>query len=300
MPYLTESKNILAIITQLASAKTLWVDTEVADYKSKNPRVSLILVLADPRDLTGDRTYILDVLDQPDLVSAFIETIMVNPNIEKVFHNAKYDLQFLGKKKAQNITCTWEMAKTIPYYLLPLPNLQLKTLAEQLAHFPNVDKTEQGSDWGKRPLSEKQLNYAKMDTVYLAQVHFRLLELAKKSNPNPATDNLTEIGKRYQEIESEWHKLDSEIKHLQDRAKKAMQVQNCMETNYFKLSSYPRTTTKFSFAELANLVVKQGMNLDFPITLNKTVQKELGETIHQIPTEADTNIIWRLTSKKED
>jgi len=39
---------------------------------------------------------------------------MLNPAIEKVFHQASYDLKFLGKTKAKNVTCTLEMA--IPYY----------------------------------------------------------------------------------------------------------------------------------------------------------------------------------------
>jgi S-DNA-T family DNA segregation ATPase FtsK/SpoIIIE len=59
---------------------------------------------------------------------------------------------------------------------LQVSNKQLKTLAVELCNFSKVDKGEQQSDWGQRPLTEKQLKYAKMDTVYLAQVHRCLLE----------------------------------------------------------------------------------------------------------------------------
>ncbi len=187
MTYLTKTDEICSIITKVASAKTLWLDTEVADWQTPNPRLSLIQVLAEPTDLRGDRAYILDVLDKPDLVASFVKQIMANPEIEKVFHNASFDVKYLGgKEQAKNVTCTFKMVKKLTKQSRPNPlqvsNKKLKTLAEELCNFSNVDKSEQASDWGRRPLTEKQLQYAKMDTVYLAQVHLRLLELA---NPKP-------------------------------------------------------------------------------------------------------------------
>ncbi|MGB5959964.1 MAG: DNA translocase FtsK [Coleofasciculaceae cyanobacterium] len=181
MHYLVDSTTIINQITQFTSYKILWIDTETADWQTSNPKISLIQVLADDTDLTGDNAYILDVLNKPDLVTYFVNQIMANPDIEKVFHNAAYDVKFLGKELAQNITCTWKMAKKLKKKsaeIKLLSNLKLKTLSEELCNFSNVDKSEQSSDWGRRPLSNKQLQYAKMDTVYLAQVHLRLLEIS--------------------------------------------------------------------------------------------------------------------------
>jgi S-DNA-T family DNA segregation ATPase FtsK/SpoIIIE len=181
MPYLTQTAAIQALINQLASFKTLWLDTEVADWQTPNPRLSLIQVLADPKVLTGDAAYILDVLNKPDLVAYFVNQIMVNPEIEKVFHNANFDVRYLGgKEQAKNITCTFKMVNKLTKKhrsdRLNVSNKQLKTLAVELCNFSEVDKGEQQSDWGQRPLTEKQLHYAKMDTVYLAHVHRCLLE----------------------------------------------------------------------------------------------------------------------------
>ncbi|NEP43769.1 MAG: ribonuclease D, partial [Okeania sp. SIO2H7] len=128
MFYLRERKDIEEAIALFSTAKILWVDTEVADYKSRQPRLSLIQVLTDGGEIRGDRVYLLDVLDSQENADIFIKKIMTNSQIEKVFHNAKYDVKFLGKKAAKNITCTLEIAKKLPYYLLPLPNLTLKTL----------------------------------------------------------------------------------------------------------------------------------------------------------------------------
>lgn len=192
MPYLTKNDDICSLITKIASAKTLWLDTEVADWQTPNPRLSLIQVLAEPTDLRGDSAYVLDVLDKPELVTDFVNQIMANPEIEKVFHNASFDVKYLGgKEQAKNVTCTFKMVKKLTKPSRPNPlqvsNKKLKTLAEELCNFSNVDKSEQASDWGRRPLTEKQLQYAKMDTVYLAQVHLRLLELANPIKREPVT-----------------------------------------------------------------------------------------------------------------
>jgi S-DNA-T family DNA segregation ATPase FtsK/SpoIIIE len=181
MHYLTEATKIQGEIAKLSSAKTLWLDTEIADWNTSYPKLSLIQVLANPTDSAGESVFILDVLNKPDLAAYFINQIMVNPQIEKVFHNASFDLKYLGGQIAKNVTCTLKLARKITREVLQVSNLQLKTLAAELCQFSNVNKEEQASDWGKRPLSDKQLHYAAMDTVYLAAVHRRLLEIY---NPN--------------------------------------------------------------------------------------------------------------------
>lgn len=293
MPYLTAANDIKALIAKISQAKILWVDTEIADYKS-NPRLSLIQVLADSTDTTGDATFLLDVLDQPELAKDFINQIMVNPNIEKVLHNASYDIRFLGNDDAQNVTCTLKMARKIPAYILPLPNRQLKTLIETLCGIAYVDKTEQSGDWAKRPLTQKQLEYAKMDAVYLVQVHRRLQEILAQCYPEPATENLTALGEKYQEIESKWKPLDSEIAEVKERFKTGMMAKQIKDTSYFDLSSF--ITMKVDFLTLARLTQTEGIELNFPVTLTKEIQKQLGELIADPSLEVEDIASWRLNS----
>ena len=293
MPYLTAANDIKALIAKFAQAKILWVDTEIADYKS-NPRLSLIQVLADSTDSTGDATFLLDVLDKPELAKDFISQIMVNPDIEKVLHNASYDIRFLGNDDAQNVTCTLKMARKIPAYILPLPNRQLKTLIETLCGIAYVDKTEQSGDWAKRPLSEKQLEYAKMDAVYLVQVHRRLLEILAQCYPEPATENLTALGEKYQEIESQWKPLDVEFAEVKEQFKAGMLAQKLKDSSYFELSS--SITMKVDFLTLARLTQTEGIELNFPVTLTKEIQKQLGEIITDPSLEVEDIASWRLNS----
>jgi S-DNA-T family DNA segregation ATPase FtsK/SpoIIIE len=184
MVYWQNAQNIQQLIRELAHSKIIWADTEVADWQTQKPRLSLIQVLSERTDLTGKNGYILDVLDRPDLVTYFIQQIMIDWRIEKVFHNASYDLRFLGKSQAKNVTCTLKMAKQIGRDRLGVTNLKLKTLAAELCHFADIHLESQTSDWGQRPLSQAQLNYAKMDVVYLSQVHQYLLHKLKPEHPN--------------------------------------------------------------------------------------------------------------------
>ncbi|MDZ8225525.1 ribonuclease D [Nostoc sp. ChiVER01] len=300
MPYLTSAREISAIVAEYTNAKTLWIDTEVADYKSRNPRLSLIQVLDNPKDMSGDRVYLLDVLDQPSIIAEFIEKIMINSAIEKVFHNASYDLKLLGNKKAKNVTCTLDIAKKIPYYLLPLPNYQLKTIATSLCSFNNIEKQEQTSDWSKRPLTEEQIEYAYLDCIYLAQIHSNLLDLQAQASPDPATEDLISLSSRYSQLEQQYKLLNSEFEHLQERMKKAMQAQNISETAYYKLTSYERTTVKATFTELARVTQNEGINLDFPITLTQKLQKDLGQNLEHLSVDIEKTISWRLNPKNQE
>lgn len=306
MPYFTKSNEIKLRISEYAQAEILWIDTEVADYKTDSPRLSLIQVLEHSTPLSGDnqalltmaeQVSVLDVLEQPSVIAEFIEQIMLNPDIEKVFHKASYDLNLLGKSKAKNVTCTFEMAKKIPYYLLPVPNYQLKTLAEQLCHLPPLDKTEQGSDWGRRPLSANQLHYAKMDAVYVAQVHHRLLQITE---PDPATEDIEALTLRYRQIEHRWKQLDTEMSQLKERLKTAMDAQKVKEIKGFKLTSQKRTTKKVPFSPLAKMTQEMGIELDLSVTLTKQLQKELGDAIAQLPVEEETTNILQLKVTEQD
>lgn len=187
MTYLTRNREIETAIQALAHETILWLDTEVAEWWTPTPKLSLIQALTDEKDMDGTSAYLLDVLKHPTLACLFINKVMENPKIEKVFHNASYDLRFLGKERAQNVTCTLKLAKQWPKTALGVPDYKLKTLAKELCGFTNVDAEQQSSNWGKRPLNAQQLLYAKMDTVYVAQVHRYLKTFAQRKSAKAVT-----------------------------------------------------------------------------------------------------------------
>lgn len=294
MIYLTDENEIKNIILDLIETDILWIDTEVADYATKKPRLSLIQVLAYSENLDGSRTYMLDVLDKPDLIDFFIKNIMINESIKKIFHNANYDLRLLGKTTAKNVFCTLQFARKFPYHLLPVKSHSLKTLTEYLTNFKDLNKEEQGSDWGVRPLQKSQLEYAKMDCVYLAQVYQKLLELDSTVNHNQEENQLDNLCRRYKEIEEQWLLLDSEIKYLKEQIQEIMINNDIKENSYFKLTSRQRTTIKSNLQELVKLINNKNINIDFSITLTKAIQEQLGNNLEDLKTDRDTNISHSL------
>ncbi|MBE9221515.1 3'-5' exonuclease [Cyanobacterium stanieri LEGE 03274] len=296
--YLTDKEEIKDIILDLKDTDILWLDTETADYKSNNPRISLVQVLAYADNVDGSRTYLFDVLNQRDLVDYFIEHIMVNESITKVFHNARYDLRFLGEGNAKNVFCTYNLAKNIPYYLLPIKSKSLKALTEHFTDFKDIDKGEQGGDWGVRPLSKNQLYYAQMDCVYLAQVYHHLVILEEFMNKREEEKSLDFLCERYKEIEEEWLFLDSEIKDLKEQIKRKMINDGIKNNDYFKLSESKTNTIKTNLQELVKLVNEGEVNLNFSVTLTKDIQTILGDNLNDLSTEIITKSSYRLTESK--
>jgi len=182
-----KEEEIISIIGKLKNSSKLWVDTEIANWKDrKNASVSLIQILPESKETSGagvdkllKQVIMLDVLGKPKAVQTFIDTIMKNEKIEKVFHNRSFDLQFLGQKEALNVSCTLANARKIPKDLLKSENLKLATLVTLFYPEVKVSKDEQQSDWAKRPLSEDQVKYAYLDPVYLAMIDGKLTQFAK-------------------------------------------------------------------------------------------------------------------------
>jgi ribonuclease D len=274
--------DIRSAIAQCQQETCLWLDTEVADCFTKQPRLSLIQVA------TTSDVMVLDVLDRPALVAEFIAAVMVVGSIEKVFHNASFDLRFLGGATALNVTCTYKMAKKIPVSLLPVDNHQLKTLAEYFVAGIQVDKSEQVSDWSLRPLRPEQLYYAQMDAVYLAKVHQGLLALQEQSPAiEPAAENIAQLSRRYQELEQQIKPLTMERDQLKDRLQAAMAAQGLKETPEYRLQTQNRSTKKCSLVNLAQLAAEQG--LDLQIALPKDLQQQLGEAIDRLEIQTETS-----------
>lgn len=208
MLYITDPKEIVNYILSLKTAAfdfykttnqipTFWVDTETAYWRppNPNPKVSLIQLLHQSSDTKHDgsidtlakQVVIFDVLGLDKTVQIFIDEIMKNEMIRKVFHNSPFDLRFLGKDTAKNVHCTLkvsrEMNKDSRYQSVYRPeNNQLKTVIGYLRNDIVGDKSGQESDWDNRPLPEEQLKYATLDPIYTM-----IVDLSQQSLQNRVT-----------------------------------------------------------------------------------------------------------------
>jgi ribonuclease D len=117
---------------------------------------------------TVDADYILDPLKLTDLRP--LAPFFASPALEKIFHAAEYDLLCLSRDyhfEFANIFDTMSAARTLGW-----PQVGLAAILD--THFGvTMNKKYQRADWGHRPLTPEQLDYARLDTHYL----FALREL---------------------------------------------------------------------------------------------------------------------------
>lgn len=157
--------DLLKLVKKLSTARHIAIDTEANSFYAYFERICLIQIS------TAEDDYILDPLQLEDLQP--LGEILNNPDIEKVFHAAVNDV--LGLKRDfrfafRNLFDTAEAAKLLGYTQLGLAKLIQE-------HFGVIlNKKWQRHNWGKRPLEEEQLDYARMDTHYLIDLRHRLAE----------------------------------------------------------------------------------------------------------------------------
>jgi hypothetical protein len=268
---ITEPDAFQALIAAWRTEPRLWIDTEIADWFTANPRLSLLQV----RDGFG-RICVVDVLHDPMrqvVTEAFIPEVMANPSVQKWAHYARYEQRFLGQEQAVNLQCTFKLARAIPYYRLPLRSLRLDALVE---HFfgQAINKALQKADWGIRPLSSEHLQYAAADAHWCYQVHDGLQRIPGPSEAS--VDNPESIEARYVQILRPLRDARSRRAAIRDSVKELMLGRHLARFSRFILQT--RTTHSTSLAELVRFAVSRdpGQYFDLAIALSARIRSLLG------------------------
>lgn len=181
--YIDTDVDLTALIDSLAYESLVAIDTESNSLHAYQERVCLIQLSSRSRDAIIDPLRIADMRPLGNLLS--------NPQIEKVFHAAEYDLMCLKRDfgfQIVNLFDTMIAARICGYKQMGLNHL----LA---LHFEvQIDKSHQKDNWGDRPLSTESLRYAQMDTHYLPLLRDRLREeLIQRKHLAEAEENFREL-----------------------------------------------------------------------------------------------------------
>lgn len=153
------------MVSDLSAQSRVAVDTESNSLHAYREQVCLIQFSTPKTD------YILDPFVFEELSA--LSPLFSNPNIEKIFHAAEYDLICLKRDfgfEFANLFDTMYAARALGYPFVGLDNM----LSEKLDI--KVDKRHQKADWAARPLTPSQIDYARFDTHYL----FRLRDILEK------------------------------------------------------------------------------------------------------------------------
>lgn len=161
-------EDLEGLSSLLEAAPRVGVDLESDSFYSYHPKVCLLQLSTDEWDAVVDP---LAVRDMSPLGPLFR-----NPEVLKVFHSAEYDIQSLKRDYAFEVTGIFDTA--VAARLMGIRELGLAALIRRYFGV-HLSKKLQRADWGKRPLGQEHLDYARMDTHYLLALRdllFRELE----------------------------------------------------------------------------------------------------------------------------
>jgi ribonuclease D len=169
--YIEDHASLVELCQKLAQADVLAIDTEFVRTRTLYPKLGLIQVN------DGENLALIDPVAISDL-SPFWQ-LLTDENICKVLHACSEDLEvFLTAANCRpvNLIDSQIMMSFLGHGLS-------MGYAAMVNHYLDieVDKSESRTDWMKRPLTAKQLDYAQADVDYLFQLYPRIRdELAQK------------------------------------------------------------------------------------------------------------------------
>jgi len=168
------------ITSEIASSfkNSIAIDTEATGLQiPERDKLSLIQICDEQENVyiiqPNKKTY-----KAPNLVS-----VLENDKILKIGHFLRFDksaLEFFLKCKMKNIFDTKIASKIVRTYT---DAHGLKNLAQEFCN-KNLDKRQGSSDWNKdiNDLSDKQLEYAANDVIYLHKIKSELEKMLKREN----------------------------------------------------------------------------------------------------------------------
>ena len=172
-PLLTDNQDIADICARFATADFITVDTEFMRENTYWPILCLIQIS------DGKEAAAIDPLAKGVDLGPLLELLVDNENVLKIFHAGGQDVEII-----HNLT-----GKT-PH---PIFDTQIAAMAigqsEQIGYANLVDnwlgitldKGARFTDWSRRPLNTRQLEYAIADVTHLATIFPMMLEKLKET-----------------------------------------------------------------------------------------------------------------------
>ena len=176
-------EQVIPYLKKLKEAKVLAVDTETTGLDAHKDRLRLVQIGAE-----GMPVLLIDCFSfLKDSRGTECLREILEGEAGKIFHNAKFDLQFLRKEGIlpENILDTMLAAEL----LRPCGGPRKVSLAAVSSHYlgTELDKTEQTGDWSGA-LTDTQLDYAALDSRILLQLWKCLKEQLRENGLERITD----------------------------------------------------------------------------------------------------------------
>ncbi|WP_434052304.1 MAG: ribonuclease D [Roseibium sp.] len=207
MHVITKTKDLAEACARLAAHDYVTVDTEFLRETTFWPKLCVIQ-MAGP-----DMAFIVDALSEGlDLAPFF--ALMRDDSVTKVFHAARQDIEII-----------YHLGELIP---APLFDTQVAAMVcgfgdsisyDQLIYKvtgARIDKSSRFTDWARRPLTNKQLDYALADVTHLRDAYqFLKANLAEQNRSHWVRDEmevLTSVGTYKADPEQAWKRLKLRVR----------------------------------------------------------------------------------------
>ncbi|WP_299471417.1 ribonuclease D [uncultured Roseibium sp.] len=207
MHVITKTKDLAAACQRLAANDYVTVDTEFLRETTFWPKLCVIQ-MAGP-----DMAFIVDALSEGLDLAPFFD-LMSDQSVTKVFHAARQDIEII-----------YHLGELIP---APLFDTQVAAMVcgfgdsisyDQLVYKvtgARIDKSSRFTDWARRPLTNKQLDYALADVTHLRDAYqFLKANLAEQNRSHWVRDEmevLTSVGTYRAEPEQAWRRLKLRVR----------------------------------------------------------------------------------------
>lgn len=202
MQVVESTLELRALTERLSKERFVTVDTEFMRERTFWPKLCLI-------QLAGEKeAAIIDPLAKDMDLQPFFD-LLVNEQVLKVFHAGRQDIEIfhhLSGRMPKPVFDTQIAAMVCGFG----DQVSYQSLAAKLAG-ARIDKGSRFTDWSRRPLSRRQLEYALADVTHLRKIYERLAEeLAKNRREEWLREELAALvnPETYvQEVEEAWKRI---------------------------------------------------------------------------------------------
>lgn len=164
--YIEDEQSLVDFCENIAKSPVLVIDTEFVRTRTLYPKLGLLQVC------NGEHLALIDPIAIDDLSSFW--RLLKDENICKILHACSEDLEvFLtaANCKPVNLIDSQIMMSFLGHGIS-------MGYAAMIQHYLDIelDKSESRTDWTKRPLTSKQIEYASADVEYLYNVFPKILD----------------------------------------------------------------------------------------------------------------------------
>ncbi|OYU34843.1 ribonuclease D [Novosphingobium sp. PASSN1] len=167
-PLITTTEALSALCDRLATADFITVDTEFMRENTYWPELCLVQI-ADDKEAAA-----IDPLAPGIDLAPLLELLVNNEDVLKVFHAGGQDVEIIYNLSGKTPHPIFD-TQIAMMAISQSEQIGYSNLVESWLGF-SVDKGARFTDWSRRPLTERQIEYAIGDVTHLSKIFPRMLK----------------------------------------------------------------------------------------------------------------------------